>query len=388
MSYTIANAREDLEGILHGTDLSKIQNLYYLMARAARNVLLKVDPPETIKITQITNALHDEIYDYTAPSDLKGNKVIDIRPQVNREAGDSFAQRFSKQFDLFKSSDTFQIRHNSGTKSLRIAKSLTAAIVVNECESLTANGTWSAGGDASNLTLDELNYFSGSGALNFDVAASGSVGYVENSDMSQVDLSDDDEVGALWVRTYIPDTSIITNYILRWGNDSSNYWHRTVTYPHDQTSFKTGWNELKFAWNGATEIGTVDPEAIDYLRVSVTYDGTAETDLRIDRISCSTGEIYEIEYYSDCIFRNSAGTWLTRPTAETDILNLGEDGINLWLYECALAMAQQVQGRDSVFDATYFGGVSLQELYRRYKASNPSQALKQVEHYYSVNLYG
>ena len=396
MSYTIADVKADLEGVLHSTDISKVRNPYNLYWRAARNLLTMIDPDETIRIAQIANAIHDEIYDYTIASDTKGKKIIDIRPQVGRTKADSFSQRLSREFDKYKTKGTFQVRNNGRTKSLRLSAEISGSPkTLHGMDSLTANGTWAEGGDATNLTLDELQYIYGSAALNFDLNAAGSVGYIEISDMTDVDLSDHDEVGAIFVNVYIPDPDIITNFIMRWGNDSSNYWSATVTSPHDQDSFKTGWQILKFEWNGATETGTVDPETIDYLRFSVTYDGTAETDIRVDKITCSNGEIYEQEYYSEYLFQSSSGTWKAKPTDETDILNLDEDGYNLFLFECGMAACQQMQGLDARADLKYcqkelgiddnrniIGG-----LYLKYVTDHPSQARRPRSTYYRWGTY-
>jgi hypothetical protein len=259
---------------------------------------------------------------------------------------------------------------------------------------LTSNGSWAAGGGASNLTLDELQYIYGSAALNFDLGSGGSVGYIEISDMTDVDLSNHDEIGAVFANVYIPDPDIITNFIMRWGNDSSNYWSVTVTSPHDQSDFKTGWQILKFEWNGATETGTVDPETIDYLRLSVTYDGTAETDMRVDKITCSNGEIYEQEYYSEFLFENSAGTWIAKPTATTDIINLDEDGYNIFLNECGMLACQQMEGADAKADLEFFkeqlygdGTRENMGLYHKYKVDHPSQSRKPRSYYWRKSTY-
>lgn len=385
MSILVSDIKDDLTGMIHSANLSKVRNLNQLLQRAARTLLTKIDPPDTLRVAQISNALHNDIYDYTAPSDLKGNSVTDIRPQVNRQSSDSLSQRFGKEFDLSKKENTFFVHYDGGTKSLRISKSLTpAAITINNCNSLTANGTWAADGTyAHNLTKDILDYFTGGASLNFDLnIGTGVTGYLENSTMSQVDLTDEDERGVIYARVYIPDTTLITNFILRWGNDSSNYWSKTVTTPHDATSFKTGWNILAFDWNGATETGTVDPATIDYLRMTVTYTtATEETDLRLDQITCSRGVIWEIVYYSECLFRTTAGTWQTTTTKDTDIINLDTDGYNLYLYECLKLMAHQLQGEDSVFDIN-FSNAELTELYDSYLDKHPSQVVKPVEHYY------
>ena len=395
MSYLISDAKEDLEGMLHSTSVSKVKNIYSVFWRAARNLLTKIDPPDTKRIAQITNAVHDDIYDYTAPSDLKGNKIIDIRPQANRAQSDSFSQRFAREFDKYKKTGTFQIRMNKGTKTLRLSANISKSpVTVHSMDALTGEGTWAAGGDATNLTRDTLEYLYGAASLNFDLNASGSVGYIENSTFTAIDLSDYDEVGALFVSVYIPDISIITNFILRWGSSSSAYWSRTVTAPHDQSAFKTGWQILKFEWNGATETGTVDPAAIDYLRLSVTYNGTAETDLRADKITCSKGEIYELEYYSENLFQNSNSTWIAKPTEDTDIVNLDEDGYNLFLYESGLLACQQMAGADSAADQKFFkeqlygdGARENPGLYHKFKVDHPTEALRPRGYYWRKSLY-
>lgn len=389
MSYTILNAKDELTGMLHGTTLDEVTDPNKVFERAARNLLSKIDPADTIRAVQITNAVHSEIYNYTAPSDLKGRKVIDIKPQINREQSESFSQRYSKRFDLYKNKETFQIRYNKGVKTLRASFSiLPSPLTLHECDSLTANGTWSADGtDASNLTRDTLDYISGGASLRFDLLGVGTTGYLENDDMTVKDLSDYDEKGQIFARVYIPDTSKITNFILRWGNDTTNYWSATVTAAHDR-AFQNGWNILRFDWNGASEsvAGGVDPAVIDYLRFTVTYDGSAETDMRLDKISISTGEIWEIEYYSECLFSTSGGTWQTTTTEDTDIVNLDTDGFNIFLYECLMCIAQQLQGEDSGFDVG-FAISHLEELYKNYKFDHPSEAIRPKSIYYNVNLF-
>lgn len=394
--YTIANIKEDLTGIVHSTSLDKVKNFNQLLQRAARNLLMRVDLAGTKRSAQITNALHKDIYDYTAPSDLKGNKVIDIRPQVNRLASDNMSQRFSKTFDIRKALSTFQIKDDSMVKTMRIAANLASSLILHTCDSITANGTWAVGGDATNLTLDDLNYYSGSASLNFDLTGSTTTGYLENSTMSAVDLSDEEDIGTVFALVYIPDTSIITNFILRWGSSSSAYWSKTVTAPWDRTAFRNGWNVLGFDWNGATKTGSPSSSAIDYLRFTVTVSAaTAETDLRLDKISCSSGKIWEIEYYSKFLFQNSAGTWQQTTTSDDDYVNLDTDELNLFEYEAGMAIAQQIQGKDGASDYQFFQkqlglddrGNIIGGLYLQYLQNHPSEAIRPRENYYDVSTY-
>lgn len=47
MSYNILDLKNDLEGVLHGTTNNQIQNLDGVINRAARQLLLDLDPQET-----------------------------------------------------------------------------------------------------------------------------------------------------------------------------------------------------------------------------------------------------------------------------------------------------------------------------------------------------
>lgn len=395
MAYTVQKAKDDLSAMMHGGTVDDLQNLSSLFNRAARQVVSQLDPISTKRIANISNTIHDDVYLYTAPSDLKGKKVIDIRPQANRTVADNFTQRYTEDFGKRKSikDKIFVVDYKDGNRYLRISENVSPKpVLINDMNDITSNGTWAVSGDATNLTKDTISFTSGGASLNFDLNASGSAGVLSNSTMMQVDLTDHDEQATLFTRVSLPDTSIITNVILRWGNDSSNYWHRTVTTQHDGTAFKNGFNLLGFEWNGATEVGTVDPSAIDYLHVTITYDGTAETDIRVDEITSSIGQIYEIEYYSKFLFRSPAGVYTDTIDAEVDtshIINLDTEAANIFLYELARSAAQQTQGADAGLDLSFLNGELYGfgregGMYRKYKADNPSDWSRPISTYYSI----
>lgn len=383
--------------MMKGTTLNKITNLNDLLQRAAGNLVSRVDPPDTMRIAQISNAVHNDIYDYSCPSDLKGKKVADIRPQINRGDNDQPTQRFSNPFDLEKKNNTFAISYNSGEKILRLSKAVSpSAITLHDMNSITANGTWAVGGDATNLTADSLDYISGNASMNFDFTGSATTGWIRNLDMDAKDLSDEEDIGRIWVRVYLPATSNISSITLRWGSSSAAYWSATATSPHDATAWKTGWNIVAFDWNGATETGSPDSSAIDYLRVIITVTTAAEeTDFRVDKISCSRGEIFEIVYYSECLFKTSGGTWQTTTSADSDIINLDTDGFNLYLYECAMEAFTQLQGPLSPDVIGFQRKLGLNDvgeviggLYAKYQRDHPSEAKKPIDQYYNPLLYG
>lgn len=389
MNLTWSTVKENIRGMVHGSTLDKITNLNQLAERAGNNVLSKIDPEPTRRVTQITNAIHDEIYEYTAPSDLKGDKVIDIRPQVSRELWENFSGVVRpEQFDLRKELEagetTLHVRMEDGTKKLWLSKSITPSPTsIHNMNDDTANGTWSVGNDAENLTVDKTIKADDTASLNFDLDGSTTDGFIENSDMDKVDLSDEEDIAQLFLRGYFPDSSIITSINLRWGSSSSDYWDVTSSSPFDSSSFEDGWNLISFDWDGASSTGSPDSSEVDYVRITVNYDGTAETDIRMDKLTVSIGAIHDIEYYSNHFFRSSGGTYKAQPSDDMDIVNIDSGFKNIFLYEMLKEISQQLQGEDSTFDFQ-FSETRLQRLYRRFNRNVPSKEIKPTQHYYRI----
>lgn len=382
MSKTILQLKSELAGILHDTDVDKVHNMSGVFNRAARECLADVDFFETKRTQQVTTPIYDKVYNYSTPADLKLNKVIDLRPQVNREVSDNVDQTYSEQFDLRKSKNEFTIEYINSVKTLRFSKSITPA---QKALSAVNNTTgWSVGNDATNLTKDTLYYISGGASLNFDLSGATTDGYIENSTLTAVDLSDDEDIASLFMYVYFPDSSIITSVNLRWGSASDAYWNRTVTAPHDRTSFQNGWNLLRFDWNGATEVGAADASAIDYVRVTINYDGTADTDIRVDNIVSNRGKIFEMVYYSDYLFQNSSGTLQEETSSDDDTVILEAASMNVYLHKVAEMAAQQVQQQGGSIDVQYYMN-EYQRARKRYTSNYPSEAIKPKSYYYRMN---
>ena len=382
-NITIADFKQRIAGKLHGTSVNKIQDFYGALHEAAGNVLGRIDPKETIRISQITNALYDQVFEYVAPTDLKDDAILDVRPQASRTTSDNFTNVTQESFDINKSNQDLTIQYNSGVKTLRISKSLTAGIVGHTMNSITDNGTWAEGGNATSLVADSLNKVSGSASLKFDISASGSSAYIENSTLTAVDWSTLVNTGAIFVWAFIPNATAITSVNLRWGSSSANYYHRTVTTTQNNTSFVAGWNLLRFDWSGSTAVGTSVNTAIDYYRVTFNYDGTAVPSCRVDNIIGTLGTIYDIVYYSNYLFKNSSGTWLEKPTDDSDIINLDTTGIGLLIYEVAEILGQEIAGRDSSFDISYIREKK-KDVWEDYMATNKSERMKKRTTYYQL----
>ncbi len=393
MSKTIGQLKTTITSRLHGTTLNKLSDFYTLCRDTSENMLARIDPAETVRRALLTNAVYDKVYDYSLPSDFKAPADLKKqKDQYNFADNSSLSRTFSRQFNNQKMDNQFAVVWENTIQFLRFAKYLNIPAVIDTADSLTENGAWAVGGNASDLVLDTLNYVSGSGSLKATVSSPGA----------------------------------IVNVILRIGNDSSNYYHKTITAGHFD-SFLTGWNLLRFDLDSATLVGTVDTENIDYVRVTVTYNTaqtayfektltdavdlsvnsgdyfsegavfayvnfdsvTSLTTLRLDNITANLGTLYDLSYYSNYLFRTSGGTWIEQPTVDTDILNLSSISYKIFEAEMCKIITQQVQGAMGAYDFAYWnlqleGDDDREGLYDQYALQFPSERIEGQTDYYNI----
>ena len=254
-AYSVSQAKQDLSGVLHGTTLNQVTGLNNIFNRTARQFLLDCDPQETIRIAQ-TPTLFYQIYDYPISNlpDLKGDKIIDIRPQVNRSLLDVFGNTYAQDFDINKQWSTvpqFTIDFNTGVKSLRInATDLIGGIVLNNADGVSTNGIWVAGANAGNLQTDNVNYVNVGGSVSFNLLAGSnpSTGSISNSTMGANDLTTHQNQSYLFWWVYLPTGSAISSLSLSWGSSSSNYWTVSATQNWQGQPFINGWNLIGVPW--------------------------------------------------------------------------------------------------------------------------------------------
>jgi hypothetical protein len=375
---TITTLKSELVGFLHGTTLNKISNISGVINRSARQLLLDIDPQETIRIAELTNPVMDDVFEYALPTDLKGTKIIDIRPQINRGTTDVFLHRYNQQFDLQKlnsNQDAFTVNFNAASKSIRInAHGLSSRIMINDAVSLTDNGTWTVDEVvATGLIADQINRKYGASSLKCNMSG-GTEGYLVNSDMTAIDLSDHEDESTLLMWVYLPDASTFTSVTLYWGSSATAYWYYAATTRQDGTAFQDGWNLVSFPWASATQVLSPDSSAVDYCKILFTYDGTANAGVRVNSIMSNLGVIMEIEYYSKYLFRDaSTGAFEETTTEDTDLINLDTETFNLFLYQIAIQVMQELQGVNAKgFDAPYFEN-KYREGIQKYKNQNKSQ---------------
>lgn len=386
MSYSVQDAESDLESILHGTTINQITNIFGLFNRTARTLLLDLDPQETKRLVQFAAPIFNSVFDYPLAADVKGISVIDIRPQVNRTALDVYGQDYSQAFDLAKQNNynlrsQFNINFNTGLKSIRIdAPFLLPPIVLNQADTTAGNGTWTVGGTATNLNTNSQNYVAGQASLQYNVGAG--AGYVENSTMAAIDLTNHLNQSSLFLYAYMPTGSQFTDVKLRWGSSSANYYEVTATQTQQGTVFVNGWNLLQFPWLGATVVGTPNPASISYLRV--TYDVTAlQTNAGLNNITSILGNIMQYEYYSKYLFRDAiTGAFQETVDDTSNLINLDTESYNLFFNLLAHYAVQQQQGLSGLFfDSTFFGQQYMDGL-AKYKGRYKSEIQKPQSIYY------
>ncbi len=387
-AYNIQQLKNDLQGSLHGTRLNQITNLDGLIYRAARQVLQDIDAQETKRTVEFINPIFNSVFDYPIADDVKGNKIIDILPQVNRIPRDTWLQSYNQAFDIAKQNifalpNMFTMNFNTGIKTIRInAPFLNPPVIINQADNVTDNGTWATGGTASNISTNNTNFAQGSGSLQFDGTTGAA--YVQNSTMSAVNLTNQLNQSSLFVWVYAADATKLTSVNLQWGSSSSNYYTETVTVNQQSNSFVNGWNLCQFIWANATIVGTPDVSAINYVRVTLNITGT-ETAMKVNGINSILGSIMSYEYYSKFLFRDAiTGAFQETVTDDSNLINLDTDSYNLLFNQVAYLAFQQQQG----LDATFYDGGWAKSAYdqgvAKYKLMYRSEVQKPQTSYYGM----
>lgn len=390
-NFSITNLEQDIESALHGTTLNQIGNILGVINRASRKFLRDLDPQET-KREALIGPVFNGIYDYPFPNDdVKGNKVFDIAPQVNRFSIDRWGQQYSQEFDItkqFSLVDSFTPVFNTGNKSVRInSPTLLPPITVNQIEAVVANGTWSAFGTASTLSTDNQNYAAGAGSVAFNLAAGvgSQTGGIVNTTMSQIDLTAHLNQGSEFLWVYLPTGSSFTSIELRWGSSSTAYYAVSVTTATQGNPFIDGWNLLQFDWLGASVTGSPTVSAIDYVRIAYTYDGTAQTGVHANGYTSNLGLLLQMKYYSKFLFRDAVtGDWKELTTDESDLINLDIESYDIFFDYVMYLICNQVSGSEALIN----DGPMYLNLYNdgvaRYKALYKSEVNKPQSTYYRL----
>ncbi len=400
----VSTLKDNVAGILSGMDLGTVSDLDGAFVRAASNLCQNADIPEASGIQNIT--LYSGVYDYACDQRIFGTAINDIRPVgISRSPSNDVIKVNQEDFDRNKKSGylpsgtmaTFQ--YDNGVPIIRIVAPFPVQQV--PIDQMAETTGWVAAGTASALTTDITSFYQSPASLKFTLGTG--TGTLTKTLSSGLSMSSYEDFGVTFLAIEIPPGSTasnLTSISLKLGSDSSNY--NSVS---ETEGFLGAWVSgqfllVAFDFSGASEVGTPDWSAIDYVQVTLIA-GASFTNFRVGGLWMSLPSQAQVLYQSSAIFLATGSTSPTTTiTASTDTIILTDPAYNIYQYECALAVLQNTGASASddtraSINQTLHGtrarnGVMIQAgLYDIYRGDNPSQELRSTGSYYSNELpYG
>ncbi len=375
--YTQAQLESDVNAKIKGKKgiLIDIQSV---LNQGVRQAFGDIDFLSSRRRTQLNPNLISGVFEYEAPTDLKGYGIITIQNQTFDRTRfwslvpyEQFRRRLDhttiaiSDYDFYKKIFVQAYVGNSSHSSILSSLDTTVA----------GGGTWVGFGDGTNLETDENNFVQGTGSVRFDIdGAGGTTAGIQNTTLTSFDITNYiEQNGFITVWTYIADTTNITNFILRVGSSNGDYYTRTVTSQFDNTAFVNGWNLLKFNLQSISSVGTPDPVNTSFCAVYMTKatGKINETGYRFDDISLKRGEVNNLYYYSNYGWQSSAGVYKKDSTTASDLLNCDSDEYEIVLAKCAEIAAGEVD-ENTVEEKMANRYLTLK---RAYLMEHPSEAL-------------
>ncbi len=337
--------------------------------------------------TVLSPNLYNGIFDYTCPSDLAQSKIIDIPAQAKRQDGEFFLVP-TTEFELKRQKGMVAIKDYNGSRILQISSQVDDnELLASELDSLTSGSSsgssWSLFGDAETLTADTDDYIKGNGAIKWNISsAGGTTAGIQHSSINSLDMTEYfGGTSSFFVWAKITSITNLTNYILRFGTDSSNYYSKTVTTQADGTAFVNGWNLLKFDVSSYSTTGTPTNTDIKYFVIYMTKTAgkISETDYKFDWLVLKRGVIHNIEYYSKYGWQSSAGAYKENSTEDLDLLVADSDEYQMIIKKSIALASKEVKE----YDAAQLAESEFRNLARAYVMRNPSEAKIFTSEYYS-----
>lgn len=377
--YTQTQLLSDVNARIKGK-IGILVDFQSTLNQGVRQSFSEIDFLTSRRRTPLTPNLFSGVFEYAAPTDLKGYGIITVQNQKWTKTPFWSLVPY-EQFMRRQDTNTIAISDYDFIRKVYINSQISdTKTTLAGMDSLSSGGgTWKSFGDGTNISVGTDNYVEGSASIKFDISAAGGTtcGLV-NSTLNPTDLSaylNGDGNCIVWA--YITSTTNLTNYILRIGSSASNYYTKTVTTQSDGTAFVNGWNLLNFNLATFTTIGTPVATALNYCATYFTKTAgkVSETGYRFDYILFRRGEINNIYYYSGYGWQSSTGIYKVNSTTDSDVLNAGEQEYEIILARCTELASFEVD-EDKV--TRYSPGVTAslyKELKKIYQMSNPSESL-------------
>lgn len=351
--------------------------------QAVRYTLAETDLRSTKRMAYLSPNLFSDIRSYPAPTDIKSQGIIDVRPEVNRNSQSEVTLTTAEEFDRAREEFRCALTTENDIKRLLISIPVNdVGSVVSTLDSLTAGGgTWTAVGDATNLVASTERIVKGAGSIKWDIGAGATTtAGIQNTGLTAFDITEFLS-NQIFHYVYLSNASQITNFKLRIGSSTGNYYECTVTETHEETTFAVGWNLLRFDMNSKTTTGTPDDDACTYVSIYMTKDAgkISQTGFFSDHIWLKKGAVYQLSYYTKYGWMNTSGTYLENSTNELDLIVADADEIDI-IVQKAIEIAAEEVDEESVEKKAQTRYISLRDTYL---GNNPSESKLMQTTYYN-----
>ena len=369
-----------------------------LINSAVRIALSDVDFRGNIRESVLTPNVMDNQYDYAIPADVKGDQIIDLRPQVTDSRGEfeGFDLVSPQEFDRRKrvESNIATITNNDLTRVLRVAKEVEDhSVQVSNLEDTTWGAFDTDAVNDSDVKVDNDDYIEGAGSIRFQTDTTDStdtkVG-VQNDSISQFDISAYLARGSAFVdaKLTVADTGI-HQISLRLGSDSNNYYQISDSNQNDCSAFVTGWNKIRLDFVNKTTVGTPSDTVIDYAAIFWSRDTTTaallhlnDTDWGFDNLVLKRGKYYLLSYYTRYAWQDTALALSENSTHDSHALLVQNDELELITSKGAELASQFLRDAN---DQAYYAK-EYERLKTSYLMRNPSQAsIRTTSRYNFIN---
>lgn len=357
-----------------------------LINSGVRIALSDIDFRGNIRETTLTPGLMDNQYDYALPTDFKGDRFIDLRPQ-NTDSRDEFEEYHlvpQTEFDRRKNVEhgIATIMNNQLTRYLRVSADIDDdEIQVSAMEDTNWRTFDSTSVNDSDIKIDNDDYIEGNGAIRFKTDCSDttdSVVGIQNTSISSFDISEYLARGSAFVdaKLTVADTGI-HQISLRVGSDSNNYYQISDSTQNDCSAFQTGWNKIRWDFQNKSQTGTPVDSAIDYAAIFWSRDTTTsallhldDTDWGFDNLLLKRGKYYNLSYYSRYAWQDTAFSLVENSSHDSYALLVQNDEFEVIMAKVAELASGYLRDYE---DMKYYAN-EYQRLKQEYLMKNPSQA--------------
>ncbi|MCH7535677.1 MAG: hypothetical protein IH948_08050 [Bacteroidetes bacterium] len=403
--YTYQQIQRDLNAKLHGRRKNLVttgdtvagdSNLERdLVNSAVRIAMSDVDFRGNIRESVLTPNLADNQWDYDLPNDVKGDQIIDFRPQNTDSRGvhETYDLVNPEEFDRRKQveSGIYTILNDDLTRTLRVSADVEdQTLSLDELEDTDWNIFSANSVNDSDIKIDRDDFTAGSGSIRFQTdttdTTDSTIG-IQKTSISTFDISNFKAHGSVFVDAKLTtfDTGI-HSLSVRLGTDSDNYYQITDSTQNDCSAFVSGWNKVRMDLSNRTTTGSPTDTDMTYAALYWNRDTTdtaglhlEDTDWHFDNFFIKRGKYYNISYYSRFVWQDTDLTLTENSTHDSHALLVQNDEYQIILNKVSELASGFLRDRE---DQAYYAG-EYEKLKGIYLQQNPSQRGVMTTNYHS-----